>query len=91
MENLKNINANFEEFVKNIKEVRKNVDEENEYTRGYLDCMKEVIEGSLSENTPAWMENLEKNRDMKIRGEVVDEILIGLEALLEMYKKQQSE
>jgi len=88
MSSIDKVNEHFEAFVKSIKEVRESVREEDEYTRGYLDCMKEVIETSISGEFSGWLETIEKRSDMRYRGDVIDEIMEGLDHLLEAYKSQ---
>lgn len=91
MKNLEIVNEHFENFIKHVKEIRNNVNEEGEYSRGYLECMKDVINGAITGEQPTWMENVEKLNDMKLRQEVIDEMLAGLEGLLDAYKTKVGE
>jgi hypothetical protein len=89
MDSIKKVNVHFDAFVKSIKEVRESVREEDEFTRGYLECMKEVIEASVSGEFSGWLETIEKRSDMRYRGDVIDEIMEGLDHLLEAYKARE--
>tara|TARA_X000000950_G_scaffold61762_1_gene75309 strand:- start:34334 stop:34609 length:276 start_codon:yes stop_codon:yes gene_type:complete len=91
MKNLKIINEHFENFIDHVKEIRDNVNEEGEFSRGYLECMKEVINGAVTGEQPKWMENVERLNDMRLRKEVIDEMLAGLEGLLKAYKTKVDE
>lgn len=91
MKNLEIVNGHFENFIKHVKEIKNNVNEEGEYSRGYLECMKDVINGAITGEQPTWMENIEKLNDMKLRQEVIDEMLAGLEGLLDAYKTKVGE
>lgn len=82
---LNKINKHFSSFLGQIRSVRKNIEEEGEYTRGYLECMKDMIEASLSDEKSEFTSILEKRMDMKYRGEVLDELLEGLENLSSAY------
>jgi hypothetical protein len=91
MKNLEIVNGHFENFIKHVKEIKNNVNEEGEYSRGYLECMKDVINGAITGEQPTWMENIEKLNDMKLRQEIIDEMLAGLEGLLDAYKTKVGE
>ena len=85
-ETVAKVNTYFEGFISEIQEVRESVDKESEFTRGYLKCMSDVIEGSLNDDCSKVMSIIEKRMDMKYRAEVIDEILGGLTKLLSAYK-----
>tara|TARA_Y100001937_G_C7037580_1_gene293091 strand:- start:578 stop:853 length:276 start_codon:yes stop_codon:yes gene_type:complete len=88
MKNLDAVNEHFDKFIRQIKDVRKNVEKEDNYSKGYLACMKDVIDGISSGDLPEWMNHVEIINDMKNRKEVIDEILSGLDGLLEAYKNK---
>jgi hypothetical protein len=86
-DDIKKVNLCFDGFLGEIRTVRGNVDKEFEFTRGYLKCMTDMIEGTLNDNNSVLMDIIEKRMDMKSRAEVLDELTGGLEKLFEAYNR----
>lgn len=91
MKNLKQINMHFKNFIDHIDEVMQNIGEESEYTKGYLECTKDMIEASLSEESTGLLKMIEKRNEMKYRQEAVNELIDGFKQLAKAYEKLEEE
>jgi hypothetical protein len=96
LKNERVLNAAFERFLNEITTVRKNIEEESEFSRGYLQCISDIV-GELSNDSndenldngikSNYLINIIKRRiDMKSRAELLDELIPGLNSLLAAYK-----
>jgi hypothetical protein len=89
---LENLNKHFEEYIESVKSVQENIKEEAEYHRGYIDCMKLVIDSiSSPEDTPEWLKPLRQKIEMDERSKVVSELMNGITPVMTLYKKLSSE
>ena len=95
MSDKKIINIAFQNFVDEISKVRQNIEEEKEFSRGYLKCMSDI----LSEISREDRENLDngiddnyfvnmliRKVDMDSRSKLIGELVPGLDKLLAAYK-----
>ena len=95
MSDKKIINIAFQNFVDEISKVRQNIEEEKEFSRGYLKCMSDI----LSEISREDRENLDngiddnyfvnmliRKVDMDSRSKLIGELVPGLDKLLTAYK-----
>ena len=68
-----------------------NIGEESEYTKGYLECTKDMIEASLSGESTGLLKIIERKNEMKYRQEAVGELLDGFKQLASAYEKLEEE
>ena len=99
---IKYLNGKFDSFLKEVSNVRKNVELEEEFARGYLKCISDILESVLKSGDESSSDNnepevdisnvflaIERISDMRSRRKVINELADGLSSLLSAYKSMQ--
>ena len=95
MKDVKMANLAFENFLNEVVNIRRNIEEEREYARGYLQCMADLVKEFSSDDErdldngfdDNFLVNIVKRKiDMDSRSKLIDELVPGLKNLLEAYK-----
>ena len=95
MSDIRTVNVAFERFLNEIKNIKNNIEEESEFSKGYLQCINDItrelsndewedLDGGVSAN---YLVNTIKRRiDMQSRSALLNELVPGLSKLLDAYK-----
>lgn len=95
MKDTKTINMAFESFLNEALRIRKNIEDEREFSRGYLKCISDIVKEMSDDNgqklddgiSDNYMINMMKrSMDMESRANVLDELMPALNKLLGAYK-----
>ena len=87
IEKLSRVNGLFDKFVSHIKEIRENVGKQTAYTDGYIACLLDILKNIDEEKESDLLDILKSKQEMKIRKEVLEEVITGVESLYNAYDK----
>ena len=84
---LNKVNGLFDKFVSHIKEIKENVGKQTAYTDGYIACLLDILKNIDEEKESDLLDIIKSKQEMKIRKEVLDEVITGVESLYGAYDK----
>jgi hypothetical protein len=87
VEKLNKVNGLFNKFILHINEIRDNVDNQAQYTEGYMACMSDILKNISEGKDSELLEIIRMKYEMQIRKEVLEEVSSGMTNLYTTYEK----
>lgn len=81
------VNTLFEKFVTHMREIKENVGKQTAYTDGYIACLLDILKNIDEDDGSDLLDILKSKQEMKIRKEVLEEVITGIEGLHGAYDK----